>query len=1219
MSLEKSDSKLYNIFFFGDIKSSEKLFENLTEKKDLTKELEIHGEKIKLNIIEHPDVSIISNEDKKTNGILLFYNVSDIDSFNKLKETIEKIIDMNKYEMPLIVIGNNPSNQERKISVEEAQKFLEKYGIKYHEINNEENIKNILNDLGEQVLFKEIVEKKEIENNNSNIKEDNNKNENEKIIEEDIIKNEESLIQNIEIELNVKETEETITKTPDPKSSKDKRRSVIINKPFKPKRKSEQSDVKEKKTLAQIKREELVREKLLKREKEMEQWDKKKEREGIELKKKKEKESKIKMLEKVKEDKETQKRKVKEVKEEFSNQKKERYEKSKKEREEEEKKSLQEKEKNKAQLEQKLKSERANFKKLLLQKEKNEKDILEQKRAQIFSPSSNNSRIRPKKKKNSDFDLDNKSAILNKTISHFYIEEEEENPKIKKTKNLDNSVKINTRNYQTIKKNSTTMNIFKNEPEQKNKTKKSKTSKEGGKKNKVKEENKKEENEKEENEKENKEIIINQIDLEKKEKENQIKNELEQNYLNNSEIYRCLFCSRIPLININQYEHLINIKCCCKNKHYNNGIFNYDYFTQKSLDHPMTEKNIKCHYCQKKLSELKEEDNINMKFCELCNYFICSKNDLLHDNYHSLIKHQELKEKYKKIFTNKNIVDKSKALKARKSVETKNKLATPSKGTKLKRRNTTQNEEINKNKNSNKTEVIQDKDKEKKKEKDKIINVNEIPLYMMDSCCIEHNNIYKSYCCDCNKNICLICEEKHKEHYLINLSEIEIKEDDISNIKNNLEKEINDLKNINDEFFDLIEKLKKEFIYLYKLKQKEIEIKQKIIHDYEKIRYNYNSIKNVQNIINNDKNTIYFNNNKNTRGDLLEKLNSIFSFMKNNNDIIYNEKEILQPNIDALEISSMIKLNNNNIAISSFNGFLDIYNDNFELILRKKIFDNNEVINDMIELKNGDIALIGKKIKILKLDIENKICDIIHEINNENEFVDLISDFGNNYLITYDSNQELKLFKNFKFIKKYKRYMNNIGNIYKISDNSFITSSILNNNINLFKFNFKNIVSELIHFPLSEEMHLKKGKNSLIRLNEYYFVFIYEIEKENKILEEKFEESKNNEEIKLENGLCLIELRLKNNNYKIIQKIKNLDEKKNYTKLFGFKEEEFLILNGHEFFEIWKFDIINKNIYLKNKIDILYNDGIIINAIYLEETKELIIQTNKKIFMLSNY
>jgi hypothetical protein len=394
-------------------------------------------------------------------------------------------------------------------------------------------------------------------------------------------------------------------------------------------------------------------------------------------------------------------------------------------------------------------------------------------------------------------------------------------------------------------------------------------------------------------------------------------------------------------------------------------------------------------------------------------------------------------------------VNKSKPSKPRKSTENKIKISSSLKGVKSKKRNSAINEENNKNKNLNKTEVIQDKENDK--EKDKNINDKQIPLYMMDSCCLKHNKIYSSYCFDCNYNICSICEEKHKDHNLINLSEIEIKNDDISNLKKNLEKETNDLKNINDYFLDLLEKIKKEFINLYELKKKEIEIKQKIINNYEIIKYNYNSIQNVHNIINNIKNNFSFNFDINKNKDTLKEIKSILTIMKNNNDMIYNIKEILNPNINVSEISSMIKLNDNNIAISSFEGFLDLYNQNFDLILRKKIFKKNEGINYMIQLKNGDLALAGKNIKILNLDLENKICDIIFEISNGNNFVDLIQDLGNNYIITYDTNHELKIFKNYKFI-----YENNIGgidNIYKINDSTFITSSILKNRINLFKLN----------------------------------------------------------------------------------------------------------------------------------------------------------------------
>jgi len=297
-------SKLFNIYFFGDKKQSEKLFSK-------TKEIEIHDEKINLNIIEQPDISIISTEEKKANGILLFFNVSENDSFNKIKLTIEKLIDMDKYEMPLIVVGNNPNNQERKIKFEDVKNFLDKYGIKYHEINEEENldknIENILGDLGEQVLYQDIIE------NNNNITNDNNENiinindkKDNKLDEKDNInenkENNEKSDESHETKsktINTNQKENKVNKKSSKKHIKaTKSSSIIINKPFKPKINLEQNDVKEKKTQAQIKREELVREKRLKREKEMQQWYKKKEKEGIELKKKKEKENKLKLFEK---------------------------------------------------------------------------------------------------------------------------------------------------------------------------------------------------------------------------------------------------------------------------------------------------------------------------------------------------------------------------------------------------------------------------------------------------------------------------------------------------------------------------------------------------------------------------------------------------------------------------------------------------------------------------------------------------------------------------------------------------------------------------------------------------------------------------------------------------------------------------------------------------------------------------------------------------------
>ena len=81
---------------------------------------------------------------------------------------------------------------------------------------------------------------------------------------------------------------------------------------------------------------------------------------------------------------------------------------------------------------------------------------------------------------------------------------------------------------------------------------------------------------------------------EKKEKEekliqeqNKLKNELKENYFNYyCNIYRCLYCHQIPLININEFNHQIETYCNCKytknkNKVINN-IFSYKYFEEKS-------------------------------------------------------------------------------------------------------------------------------------------------------------------------------------------------------------------------------------------------------------------------------------------------------------------------------------------------------------------------------------------------------------------------------------------------------------------------------------------------------------------------------------------------------------------------------------------------------------------------------------------------------------
>ena len=353
MEEPKKENKLFNVFLLGDIKSDKnKLIqqyilnnnknntdaEGSNEEKqktentsEITQSIEIHGETIKMKILEDPQAeqAFSPNADNSTKpqGIILFYNVTDRDSFDKLKQIISNIMDMNN-EMPIVIVGNTSDKSERTVPFEEAKNFADNYGLKYHETtleNNYINMKDVFNDLGEQVLYQDILEKNNA-NDKSNEKEELT---NEKEKEES--NNEKEELTNEKEELsNEKEKEENNEK----EQSNEKEHSNENNKRKNKGIRSKSKDIRGKKTSLQKKREKEVREKRLKREQEMQLWYKKREREGIELKKKKALEDKIKLKEKIKEDKILRKQREKEVKEEFLNEKKEKYEKSKKEKEE---------------------------------------------------------------------------------------------------------------------------------------------------------------------------------------------------------------------------------------------------------------------------------------------------------------------------------------------------------------------------------------------------------------------------------------------------------------------------------------------------------------------------------------------------------------------------------------------------------------------------------------------------------------------------------------------------------------------------------------------------------------------------------------------------------------------------------------------------------------------------------------------------------------------
>ena len=1205
MEQSKNEKKLFNVFLLGDIKSEKnKLIhqyilnnqqskpsnsENISE---LTQTFEIHGETITMKISEDLQTDqIFSSEKGNTNGIILFYNVMDRESFDKLKQIILKIFNTNKYETPIVLVGTTSDNSERKITYEEAKNFSDNYGIKYHEIsieNNCLNMKNVFNDLGEQVLYQDILDKEkskknEKEQNNENIKEMKNK-----------------------------------TKT----------------------------DIKGKKTLLQKKREDEVRERRLKREKEMQLWYKKRERESIELKKKKAIEDKQKLIEKIKEDKIIQKQREKEVKEEFLNQNKEKYEKSKKEKEEGEKKNTLEKEKSKLLLEKKRKSEKENLKKQLLENEQNDKEYIKQKRSKIHSPQSGKTFQR----RNYDPGNNQNSSIF-KTISEFNNEEKSNLNEMKKNQTLTNF--FSPKKIDNSKKEKSNNNIMKSKSFRN--TKKAKNKEMEKTEQKLKQQKEKEQKEKEEKEKEEKEKLI-------KEEQVKMKNELKEKYLNNNcNIYRCLYCHEIPIININEFDHQIEIYCKCKTHNIDNS-FSYKYFEEKSLNHPLN-NNISCIYCKKNFEEL-DNENIDLNFCDICEEIICSKDELVHKNENHPI-NKELKEKYKSLSININKKNeekqKNKNMKTKNNAIDKPKLLTPSKSQAILRRNphspkkdkNAKDEKEKKPISNKKNLALSSKKNNKQNEKKKNIenestnkvinndkeNINnnkeeKFPFYLFDSCCIKHDQIYSNYCYDCLRNICSVCAEKdHKNHNLENLNDIMIDEEKLREIKTSLEKNINDLKNINRYFNELIEKIKNQYSYFYSLKQKEIEIKQKIIKDFETIKYNYNSIQNINNLnykyLNSNKNSIISNLEKmDNNTDLLIKLKMIFYYLddlsQTKNGLNYYKKNYknLFSN-ESREISNIIKLNNNDIGISFFDGCFGIYDViNFNQKLFFKIFENNKGIYNMTQLTNGDIAFCGyEKLKIFNVNLDNKSYYIKKEISCENGAFNLVNELGNNYLISYDTNKILKIFYNYKTIYEYKDI--NIDNILKIKFNLFITSSNKEKKINLYNIDInKNYYTEIKCDSL-DNISVIKEKNSMIKLNNNYIVAIvsYDEKKHQNDSEEKFEESKNSEETSFNsNGICLIEISSKCK-FNVIQNIKNKIEEGIYINICKYiNNSSFLALNDLGFIELWNLDKINKKLEILNKfkaIDDIYSK-LIRNIIFFEDKEKIILQSYKNIICLSN-
>ena len=78
---------------------------------------------------------------KKVHGIIIMYDITDILSFDSIREIIESINEEKGKDFPMILIGNKIDLEiERLIKKEEAEELAEKYGMEFFEISNKEGI-----------------------------------------------------------------------------------------------------------------------------------------------------------------------------------------------------------------------------------------------------------------------------------------------------------------------------------------------------------------------------------------------------------------------------------------------------------------------------------------------------------------------------------------------------------------------------------------------------------------------------------------------------------------------------------------------------------------------------------------------------------------------------------------------------------------------------------------------------------------------------------------------------------------------------------------------------------------------------------------------------------------------------------------------------------------------------------------------------------------------
>ena len=328
-------------------------------------------------------------------------------------------------------------------------------------------------------------------------------------------------------------------------------------------------------------------------------------------------------------------------------------------------------------------------------------------------------------------------------------------------------------------------------------------------------------------------------------------------------------------------------------------------------------------------------------------------------------------------------------------------------------------------------------------------NITDNDINSKEFICLSHGKEFINYCEDCAKNICYSCSKEHFNHKVIHFSQLLPSNKDIregNKILVEMKRELDKFKNTTKEIIKICESL--------------ISIKEIIINnlkmniDFKKL--NFYSIINFKNIL---KTKIKLNDKPYTIINPLTEFNlKILKSIQKNFEFSINEQEI--PN---KEKSSN---NNKNTLSNSYNTFMNILNESFEL---NKV-DNND-ININIK-QNNDINN-----EYNNMNIKNK--SLPENINNNNI---------NNYLNLFIKNDITFPFLNNNNFDNIKNIQNNLLNLPNLSTSYFSQyeeSKIMNKYdidflINLISKKFNQKIKKLYlcyrgsdHGDLAENFHKK--------------------------------------------------------------------------------------------------------------------------------------------------